>query len=62
MSVRSHAPASAGAGRGTNLDRVSGMSGFDVDVEGLFSLWERKTGVTLYHHILPPYKKRTLLS
>lgn len=40
MSVRSKAPANAGAGRRMNLDRVSGMSGFEVDVEGPFSVWE----------------------
>lgn len=40
MSVRSQAPANAGAGRGMNLDRVSGTSGLDVD--GLFSVCENE--------------------
>lgn len=40
MSVRSQAPANAGAGRGMNLHRDSGMSGFEeVDVEGAFSVF-----------------------
>lgn len=42
MSVRSQAPANAGAGRGMNLDRVSGTSGFKVDVDGLFSVCENE--------------------
>lgn len=37
MSVRSQAPANAGAGRGVYLHRVSDVSAFEVDVEGLFS-------------------------
>lgn len=40
MSVRSQAPANAGAGRGMYLDRVSGTSGLDVD--GLFSVCENE--------------------
>lgn len=43
MSVRSQAPANAGAGRGMNLDRVSGISVFEVDVEGPFSVWGGET-------------------
>lgn len=39
MSVRSQAPANAGAGRGINLDRVPGISVFEVDVEGPCSVW-----------------------
>ncbi len=46
MSVRSQAPASAGAGRGMNLDRDSGMSGFEVDAEGPFTVWKGKTGLS----------------
>lgn len=40
MSTRSQAPASAGAGRGMNLDRVSGMSTFELEAEGPLSVWE----------------------
>lgn len=47
MSVRSQAPANAGAGRGVNVVRPS-ASGFEVDVEGPFSTWERSTQANLY--------------
>lgn len=43
MSVRSLAPAKAGAGRELNLDKDSGMSCFEKDVEGPFSDWEKRT-------------------
>lgn len=46
MSVRSLAPAKAGAGRGVNLDIDSGMSCFEEDVEGPFSVWEGKTDMS----------------
>lgn len=42
MSVRSQAPANAGAGRGMYLDRVSGTSGLEADVDGLFSVCENE--------------------
>lgn len=38
MSVRSQAPANAGAGRGVNVGKAS-ASGFEVDAEGWFSVW-----------------------
>lgn len=49
MSVRSLAPAKAGAGRGVNLDTDSGTC-FENDVEGPFSVWKKKTDMS---HILP---------
>ena len=45
ISVRSQAPANAGAGRGMNLVRDTGRSGFEGDAEGTFSVWEEKTDV-----------------
>lgn len=45
-SVRSQAPASAGAGRGMNLDRSSAVP--DLDVEGSFSVWEIVNCLSIY--------------
>lgn len=40
ISVRSQAPASVGAGRGMILEEGTGMSDFEVDVEGQISAWK----------------------
>lgn len=66
ISVRSLVPAKAGAGRGVNLEKDSGMSCLEKEVEGPFSDWEGKTVMRyrdnlsskhLYLYILPPYRK-----
>lgn len=42
MSVRSQAPANAGAGRGMNLERDSGMLDLEVEEDGQVSVCEEK--------------------
>lgn len=46
ISGKSQAPASAGAGRGMNLHRVSEMSCFEDEVEAAFSVWGSRTDVS----------------